>query len=100
MARTKYCVLNYQEVYANRGSGVILDCIYNGIPVVTKRREAVEYIQKYDMGIVYDDIRDVNFGEVLEDKSYEQKKANIDRYLQNQHKYVQKLVSFFEEYSE
>lgn len=100
MARTKYCVLNYQEVYANRGSGVILDCIYNGIPVVTKRREAVEYIQKYDMGIVYDDIRDVNFGEVLDDESYEQKKANIDRYLQNQHKYVQKLVSFFEEYSE
>lgn len=94
ICKTKYTILNYSESYALRSSGVIFDIIYRGRPVIAKNRKYVEFVKENQIGMVYDNLKDINWDELMTHNIYSDYQNNIRIYLEKQSKVVSKLVDF------
>ena len=94
IAATRYIVLNYSGVYMNRSSGVILDALYAGKPVLAKRREYVEFVEENGLGILFDRIQDLNMDDLFEDEKYSTMQSNINVYLTKQKNNIKRLKNF------
>lgn len=71
--QSRYIVLPYKEGYKFKSSGVVLDAIYNGKPVVVPRIESFSFVEYDKLGIVYhtgfheaiEKIDDIDYGELI-----------------------------------
>lgn len=60
---TRYVVLPYKkELYTNKSSGVTLEALYAGKPIIAVNNRGYEWIQKQNLGILYDN----SIAEVME----------------------------------
>ena len=84
ISHSKYCVLNYCGTYFDRSSGVVLDVIFNGTPVVGTRCSALSMIEKYEMGLLYDNISDLNVDQLFDECHYNIYLKNIKKCIDNQ----------------
>lgn len=94
--KTKYCILNYDESYAMRSSGVIFDSLFNCRPVLARKRKYVQFVEDKQIGVIYSSIEKVNLEAVLSEDFYSQLQVNILQYLKEQKGYKDSLISFFE----
>lgn len=91
---TKYCILNYDQSYAMRSSGVIFDSLFNCRPVLAKKRKYAQFVEDECIGVVYSSLAEVNFSEVLSTNYYAELQNNIKRYLERQNKSKENLIAF------
>lgn len=92
--KSKYCILNYQGCYNNRSSGVILDILFNQVPVIARRCNATKFIEEETSGFLYNTIEDFDPNLVLNEITYNKYKNGIKNFLRKQEIYKQKVISF------
>lgn len=91
---SRYCILNYSGAYSEHSSGVVFDILFNGVPVIGKKCRSLEFIEKNNIGLIYDDISDVRFETIMNPQVYETYLRNIEKYFVEQRKNADTLVSF------
>lgn len=92
--QSRYSILNYSEEYSNRSSGVVYDMIYNGVPVIGRRCKALSFIEKNNLGLLYDNLCDLDFSILLNEEKHMQFIKNIYTFCKTQNTYINKLNSF------
>lgn len=94
LLQSRFCLLNYCGDYANRSSGVVLDTIFQGVPVVGRECKALQFVRDYDVGFLYKEISSFNPGDVMNEDLYEKFKLNITHYQKENKKNKELLQSF------
>jgi len=94
--KSKFCMLNYCGTYFDRSSGVVLDALYNGTPIIGNRCEALKVVEDYNLGILYDDIRDLDISKGHLFDNYYALLSNIRVFLADQKKYNEKIMEFIQ----
>ncbi|WP_434503084.1 glycosyltransferase [Prevotella sp.] len=93
--QSRYCILNYQGAYANdRSSGVVLDMLYNGVPVIGHRCGALQFIEDEGLGFLYDDIKDFNPSLIMNKSFYVECKQSISNFINEQRSQINNLKVF------
>lgn len=90
----RFCILNYHGVYEDRSSGVVLDILFNGTPIIGHKCKALNFISMANVGYLFDDINDINFDEIINKEKYEKYQKGIEKYLDAQKKYKQDVINF------
>lgn len=92
--KARFCMLNYHGVYEDRSSGVVLDILFNGTPIIGHECKALDFISTSNVGYLFDDINNVNFDDIINKEMYENYQKGIKKYLNSQKKYKQSMVNF------
>lgn len=90
----RFCVLNYHGVYEDRSSGVVLDILFNGTPIIGHKCKALDFVLKSNVGYLFDNIDNVTFDDIINKDRYEDYQKGIKKYLDSQKKYKQSVISF------
>jgi len=90
----RFCILNYHGVYEDRSSGVVLDILFNGAPIIGHKCNALNFISISNVGYLFDDIKEVNFRDIINKEKYESYQKGIMKYLDTQKRYKQSVVNF------
>lgn len=93
---SKYAILNYSAEYSSRSSGVVFDMLFNNIPVIGRRCESLQFIEKYELGMVYDEICDINIEKIFDIDFYEKTQIRIKEYCKGMYKHAERLQRFIE----
>lgn len=80
LENSKYAILNYQGEYSQRSSGVVYDTLFAGVPVVGCKCKALNFVEMYGMGYLYDDIIKFNPTDVLSEEKYRIYQQRISDY--------------------
>lgn len=91
---SKYCVLNYCGTYFDRSSGIVLDVIFNGTPVLGTRCSALEMVENYELGFLYDDIAEIKHIDFFDEHKYQLTLERISKYISCQEQIKSDLCSF------
>lgn len=95
ISKTKCVILPYVDDYYNESSsGVVFDILFRGKPVLTKKYSIFEFINKYEVGYLYDRLDNIDLNKFISDKKYNKYKENINKYLSNNKNYIDILVRF------
>ena len=89
---SKYCVLNYQGTYLDRSSGVVLDIIFNGTPVIGTYCDALKMVKDNHMGVIYEELSKIDVNDLLNPTNYEKTLRSIKNYLVFQLEYRSRLI--------
>lgn len=91
---SRYCILNYKGDYSERSSGVVLDILFNGTPVIGKKCKALGFVEENGVGYLFDDIISFNFSTLLNRTCYKKYEENINAYKKIQRQCGNKLKKF------
>lgn len=91
---SKYCLLNYKGGYFDRSSGVVLDIIFNGTPVLGSMCAALNLVAEHGLGFVYKKYNEINFEKLLDKLYYEELLNNISAYGSMQALYRVQLQNY------
>lgn len=91
---SRYCILNYRGVYSNRSSGVALDILFNGIPIIGHKCNALEFIEEENLGFLFNDIKDFNIQSIMDEQIYRKIQKNLLLYLEKQKSYKNTVIKF------
>ena len=94
MSETRFCILNYHGVYAERSSGVVLDILFAGVPVVGHRTFAMQFIEQEQLGILFDNIESLDPEMFLTYDVREHFRKNIAQYLEKHIEYKNAFLKF------
>ena len=92
--RSRYSVLNYTSEYSVRSSGVVYDMLFNGTPVIGRRCSALNFIDEQTLGVIYDNLGDVNPIKLMNVNYYQELQQNIVEYRKSHLHYKEKLQKF------
>lgn len=90
----RFCLLNYHDTYEDRSSGVVLDIIFNGTPILGRRCSALEFIEKENLGFLFDNIEEIDNGIINNQKQYISFLKSIDNYIIKQKLYRKNVIEF------
>ena len=93
----KYCLLNYSSAYSEHSSGVVFDFLFNLTPVIGTNVKALEVVKKYNVGHLYENIGNFDFGICLNKKVYEKYCNNINLLKKEQSEMAKQLILFVEQ---
>ena len=91
---SRYCILNYQGEYSVRSSGVVFDIIFNGVPVIGTHCSALQFVEDFKVGYLFDSLADLNFERLFEEGLYSDYLRNIDSYREYHKIYINKIRNF------
>lgn len=91
---SKYCVLNYRGTYFDRSSGVVFDVLFNGTPVIGTRCSALQLVEDWKLGFLYDDISEIESANLFDESSYCYFLSSISRYVYSQNYVCECLCKF------
>lgn len=92
--KARFCLLNYYGVYEDRSSGVALDIIFNGTPILGHRCTALNFVEKEHVGLLFDDINKFDFSVIMQKGNYCSYLSGITCYLDKQKEYRKKVIEF------
>ena len=92
--QARFCMLNYRGVYENRSSGVVLDILFNGTPIIGHRCKALNFVENENVGILFDIIENFDFSITHNKNLYISLMDGITNYLYKQKLYKQKVIDF------
>lgn len=92
--QSKYCILNYSGTYNERSSGVVLDILFDGTPVIGNKCGALDLIHSNNLGYIYDDITNFDPQRLLNKHAHTYYLENIFKYLNSHRNYIKKLYKF------
>lgn len=93
---SRYCMLNYGGTYRDRSSGVVLDNIFLGTPVIGKRCNAMDIVEINNVGYVYDNLQNLNIESVITKEKFDVYVKNIVKFYGRQKEYKENLKTFLE----
>lgn len=91
---SRYSILNYSGCYSDRSSGVVLDMIFNGVPILGRNCNAFKFIEDKKLGYLFENIENVDFDKFMDDEIYNNYRSCIDSYLKEQLDYKKNLLNF------
>ena len=91
---SRFCILNYQGEYSRRSSGVVLDIIFNDVPIIGKRCQALRFIEENRIGYIYDNLEDLDLSHILTKDYYYSCIREIAIYKRKHEEYKKKLADF------
>lgn len=91
---SKYCILNYQGCYNDRSSGVVLDVLFNGTPIVGSRCGALNLVEKFGVGYMYNNIECWDPQSILHEDIYNKYQSAIKDFFYKQRNYAARLRQF------
>lgn len=91
---SRFCILNYQGEYSRRSSGVVLDTIFNNVPIIGKSCKALDFIAQFGCGYIYENLEELSLEGILTEQNYERYLTNIALYKQKHVEYAEKLMKF------
>ena len=94
LSQSRYAILNYQSEYSNRSSGVVFDTLFAGLPVIGNKCSSLQFIEDNELGMVLDNINDIDLNLVLNETFYNRCRANIADYCKENKKCTEKITSF------
>lgn len=92
--QSRYSILNYQGEYSVRSSGVVYDMLFNGTPVVGCRCKALKFIEEKGLGLIYDNINNIDYSRLMDVEFYNLCQENIVEYRKSHQQYKEKLEKF------
>lgn len=92
----RYSLLNYQGTYAERSSGVVLDALFRGVPVVGHHSHANFLVEEKKLGYIYDKIEDFDPSSVIDDTVYNKYHQNVIAFLKGNTEYKESVIHFLE----
>lgn len=92
--QARFCMLNYRGVYEDRSSGVVLDILFNGTPILGHRCKALKFVEDENIGILFNDLKDFDFSIIKDKTLYASLLNGIAQYLNKQKTYKQKVVNY------
>lgn len=92
---SKYSLLNYHGVYTNRSSGIVLDTLFNGTPVIGHKCLALQFVEKNNVGLLFNNIDNLDLSFVNDKNKWISYIDSIKDYLKLHIEYKNKLVKFF-----
>lgn len=92
--QSKYALLNYQQAYSERSSGVVFDMLFSGVPVIGKECFALDFIRKENLGYLYSNLDNFSPELVMQKELYNQYIIHIGDFRQKQTKLMSKLRNF------
>ena len=92
--QSRFAILNYQSEYSNRSSGVVFDTLFAGLPVIGNRCFSLQFIEDNGLGMVLDNLNDIDVNLILNESFYNKCLANIADYCKENKKSSENLVSF------
>lgn len=90
----RYCMLNYQGCYKDRSSGVVLDIIFNGTPIIGHRCKALNFIENENIGYLFDHLDDIDWSILNDPQRYTTYLQGISNYLVKQKIYKKNVIEF------
>ena len=90
----RYAVMNYTDAYSTHSSGVVLDFVYRGVPVVGHMCKALELISDNHMGYLYYSLTALKLENLLDGDVYNEYKRGIKKYLAKANSYIKSLLQF------
>jgi len=90
----RFCLLNYHGVYEDRSSGVALDIIFNGTPILGHRCTALNFVEEENVGLLFDDINKFDFSILLQKDNYSNYLNGITSYLTKQKEFMKNIIEF------
>ena len=92
--QSRFCVLNYKGEYSRRSSGVVLDMIFNDVPVIGLECKALEFVKQNGLGYIYSNLASLNLAEVITSANYNHYVSQIARYKQSHMVFKHQLGKF------
>lgn len=89
-----YSVLNYTDAYSEQSSGIVFDSLFRLRPVLGRRCKALQFVEDERLGVLYDDIREVDIPALLDVNLVCRFKDNIRGYLGKHHLHAERLRKF------
>lgn len=96
MMQSRYCVLNYSGCYSERSSGVVLDSIFHGVPVIGRKCRALQFIEENGLGKTFEDLEQFHPEELMNESVYNGYIEAIQGYYKKHQEYREKLIRFIE----
>lgn len=90
----KMTVLNYTDAYSSQSSGIVYDSLFRLSPILGRRCHALEFVEEFGLGYLYDDLSEVVLSEVMSDAKLKVYRENILGYLEQHKSYAEKLCKF------
>jgi glycosyltransferase involved in cell wall biosynthesis len=91
---SKYIMLPYKEEYKDKSSGVLLEAIYAGKPVIVPDISTFDIVNKNKLGIVYKNLSDLKINMKKLQDEYEDYKKNVQAYTDNMRIKSDELIEF------
>lgn len=92
----KYCILNYRGCYSQRSSGVVLDILFNQTPIIGHRCRALDFVEKENVGLLYDEIELFDPDVIMNNEVYNRYMLGIKVFLDYQRIYKKTLFNFLQ----
>lgn len=93
---SRFCILNYQGEYSRRSSGVVLDTIFNNVPIIGKKCKALDFIAQFGCGYIYETLEGLSLEGILTEQNYKRYLTYIALYKQKHVEYAEKLRKFLD----
>ncbi len=94
LQESRYAILNYQGEYSIRSSGVVFDTLFSGVPVIGKRCTALQFVEDFGCGKLYDNINELDLNDILTQSAHNIYIKKIDYYNSCHKQYKEKLETF------
>lgn len=94
ISHSRYCILNYCGTYTARSSGVVLDTLFFGTPVIGTKCRALQLVEDYHVGVLYENIEDFQLDPLFNISTYDAFLSSIIRYRNLHQTYKEKLEKF------
>ena len=94
LSQSRFAILNYQSEYSNRSSGVVFDTLFAGLPVIGNRCISLQFIEDKGLGIISDDLNNIDLDSVLNESFYNECLINIADYCKENMKSGEILANF------
>ena len=91
---SRYAILNYIGAYTEKSSGVVLDMLFHGVPIIGHRCRALQFVEDEHVGVLYDDINTFDFASVLNEETYQACLVGIKNYLRRFSNDIEHLYHF------
>lgn len=90
----RYCLLNYHGEYSEKSSGVVLDTLLRGIPVVGHKCRALQFVEDERLGLLFEKIDKFPFSSLFEESNYNFFCQNTILYRKTNIEQIEKLITF------
>ena len=90
----KFVMLNYRGDYEDRSSGVVLDTLFSGTPVLGRRCNALNFVEKECVGYLFDDINNLDLDDVINKNKYEKYQRGILVFVEKQKNLKNKIIDY------
>lgn len=84
---SRYSILNYQNEYSTRSSGVVYDFVFNDVPIIGRECEAFNFVCCNNLGCVFRDFSSYDWEHLFDEAVYDEFLKNIRIYKQT-HKHI------------